>query len=69
MNDQRYVSIKEIAQTLGMERSHARKFAIKCGFEFAKQRMPDFGNQLTLVLPEEKAQLLYQKRKDLGFTE
>ncbi len=69
MNNQRYISIKEIAQTLGMDRSHARKFAIKCGFEFAKQRTADSGNQLTLVLPEEKAQLLYQKRKDLGFTE
>jgi hypothetical protein len=69
VNDQRYVSIKEIAQALGMDRSHARKFAIKCGFEFAKQRTADSGNQLTLVLPEEKALLLYQRRKDLGFTE
>jgi hypothetical protein len=43
-----FVSIKELAVRLGMDRSHARRYILKLGYAFHKRRTPDSGGQLTL---------------------
>jgi hypothetical protein len=38
-----YVSIKELAAELGMDRSHARKYVLNLGLAPVKRRTPDSG--------------------------
>lgn len=58
MEDECYVSIKELARRLGMDKSHARRYVLKLGFKPPKRRTPDSANQLTLTVTaaEAKAQ-------------
>lgn len=62
-----FVSIKQLADELRMDRSHARRFVIKEGFTFQKMRTEDSRNQLTLCLSREEAEKIKTHRKELGF--
>ena len=63
-----YVSIKDLAKRLGMDRSHARRYVIKLGYSFHKRRTPDSGSQLTLCVTSAEADGIASHRADTGFT-
>ena len=62
-----FVSLKNLATELGMDRSHARRYVHKLGIDPHKRRTPDSGNQLTLALTSDEAELVRQKRREEGF--
>lgn len=62
-----YVSIKELAETMGMDRSHARRYILALGYSPHKRRTPDSHNQLTLALPRSEAEAVLAKRREQGF--
>ncbi len=64
----RYVTIKEIAEELGIDKSNARKYILDNGFTFEKHRTADTQNQLTLVLPNDQAEQVKQLRLSQGFS-
>ena len=67
MPDETYVSIKELAMRLGMDKSHARRYVLKLGFKPQKRRTPDSANQLTLTVTAVEAEAIVQQRLDQGF--
>lgn len=62
-----YVSLKHLAEELGMDRSHARRYVKRLGIEPHKRRTPDSQNQLTLAVDHNEADLIRQKRREEGF--
>lgn len=62
-----WVSIKELCVTLGLDRTHLRRYARKLGFHFEQMRTPDSRNQLTLCLSRVDAERLYAMREEMGF--
>jgi hypothetical protein len=62
-----YVSIKDLAKRLGMDRSHARRYVIKLGYSFHKRRTPDSGSQLTLCVSGAEAEEITSQRQAKGF--
>jgi hypothetical protein len=68
MNSDDFVSVKELAQRLGMDRSHARRYVLKLGYSFHKRRTPDSGSQLTLCVTESEAAEIAAHRANQGFT-
>lgn len=67
MTSDEYVSMKELAQRLGMDRSHARRYVLKLGYSFHKRRTPNSGNQLTLCVSGAEADEIVSQRADKGF--
>ncbi len=63
-----YVSIKELAHRLGMDRSHARRYVLKLGYSFHKRRTPDSGSQLSLCVTSAEAEEIESQRAKSGFT-
>jgi len=63
-----FVSIKQLADELGMDRSHARRFVIGEGFAFQKMRTADSRNQLTLCLSREEANQIKTRRRERGYS-
>lgn len=63
-----YISIKHLAEKLGMDRSHARRYVLKLGFKPQKRRTVDSGNQLTLTVTEQEAESILKRRQEQGFT-
>jgi hypothetical protein len=63
-----YVSLKHLAEEMGMDRSHARRYVKRLGIEPHKRRTPDSQNQLTLAVDQDEADLIRQKRREGGFT-
>jgi len=62
-----YVSIKDLAKRLDMDRSHARRYVMKLGYAFKKRRTPDSGSQLTLCVTGTEADEIALQRADRGF--
>ena len=62
-----YVSFKQLASELGMDRSHARKYVLKLGVKPASRRTPDSGGQLTLTASTAEATLIRRTREEQGF--
>lgn len=62
-----YVTIKELAEEIGIDKSNARKYVIDNGFQFEKIRTLETQNQLTLVLTIEQAEQVKQLRLSHGF--
>lgn len=62
-----YVSIKDLAKRLGMDRSHARRYVMKLGYSFHKRRTPESGSQLTLCVTSAEAEQITSQRQDKGF--
>lgn len=67
MEKQEFISIKHLADKLGMDRSHARRYVLKLGFKPQKRRTPDSGNQLTLTVTAQEATTILKQREDQGF--
>lgn len=66
MSDE-FVSLKQLATEVGMDRSHARRYVLKLGITPHKRRTPDSANQLTLVLTQEEADRVRSLRSEQGF--
>jgi hypothetical protein len=67
MDSDDFVSIKEISQQLGMDRSNTRKYVLKLGYEFHRRRTADSANQLTLCLTRDEASEVLSRRSEQGF--
>ena len=63
-----YVTLKQLATEIGLDRSNLRKYALKHGFTFLRVRTPDSGNQSCLALTPEDADALKNLRESQGFT-
>lgn len=68
MDEPEYISIKHLAEKLGMDRSHTRRYVLKLGFKPKKRRTSDSGNQLTLTVTAQEADSILKHREDQGFT-
>jgi hypothetical protein len=68
MAEDEFISIKELANRLGMDRSHARRYVLKLGYAFHKRRTQDSGGQLTLCVSTAEADEIVSHRADQGFT-
>jgi hypothetical protein len=64
---QDFVSLKQLAQELGMDRSHARRYVLRHGITPHKRRTQDSQNQLTLAVSNDEAQSIIAKRREEGF--
>jgi hypothetical protein len=62
-----FVSIKELATRLGMDRSHARRYVLKLGYDFHRRHIPDSGGQLTLCVTTVEATEICCQRAAEGF--
>ena len=62
-----YVSLKQLATELGMDRSHARRYVRNLGVTPAKRRTPDSGGQLTLTVSAQEAAFIRRTREEQGF--
>jgi len=62
-----FVSIKDLAKRLGMDRSHARRYVLRLGYTFHKRRTQDSGSQLTLCVTCAEADQIVTQRADRGF--
>ncbi len=63
----RFVSLKDLAERLGMDRSHARRYILKLGYSFVRRRTPQSSNQLVLTVSEDEADAILERRKQEGF--
>jgi len=68
MDETEFVSLKQIAERLGMDRSAARRYILKLGIKAQKRRTADSGNQLSLTVTDEQARMIFKLREDQGFT-
>jgi hypothetical protein len=68
MADDAFISIKELANRLGMDRSHARRYILRLGYAFHKRRTQDSGGQLTLCVSTSEADEIVSQRAGQGFT-
>jgi len=62
-----FVSLKQLATELDLDRSSTRKYVLKSGVRPHKRRTPDSGSQLTLALTVEDADRIRAKRREEGF--
>src|SRR6516162_631750 len=62
-----FVSLKQLAGELGLDRSNTRKYVLKSGVRPHKRRTPDSGSQLTLALTLDEAEQIRTKRREEGF--
>ena len=68
MKQKEYISVKHLAEKLGMDRSHARRYVLKLGMKPQKRRTADSGGQLTLTVTKQEAEAILKHRKEQGFT-
>jgi len=62
-----FVTVKKLADELGMDRSNIRKYVLSKGFAFLKVRTPESRNQLVLALSASDAELIRQARESEGY--
>jgi predicted GIY-YIG superfamily endonuclease len=67
MKSEDYISIKNLSEELGMDRSHARRYILKLGITPQKRRTLDSRNQLTLTITKDEADLIKRNRSEQGF--
>ena len=68
MNDD-FVSLKQLAEEFGLDRSNMRKYVLKLGVTPHKRRTADSASQLTLAVTIADANLIRTKRREQGFLE
>lgn len=66
MSDE-FISLKELAAELGMDRSHARRYVLKLGIAPQKRRTPASNGQLTLTVDASEAKFIRDRRSEQGF--
>lgn len=62
-----WITLKELAQELGLDRSNMRKIVLAAGFNPSKIRTPGSRGQLTLALTLEDADAVRDLRESQGF--
>lgn len=62
-----YISLKQLASELKMDRSACRRWILSEGIEPVKKRMPDSHYQLALAVTREQADRLIVKRREDGY--
>lgn len=62
-----FVSLKQLAVELDLDRSNTRKYVLKSGIQPHRRRTADSGGQLTLALTAEEAEAIRSKRSEEGF--
>lgn len=65
--DDDFVSLKQLAVELGLDRSNTRKYVLRSGIRPHRRRTPESGGQLTLALTAEEAEAIRSKRSEEGF--
>ncbi len=65
---QEYVTLAELAQEWGLDRSNTRKYVLKEGFVPFRVRTEAARNQPTLALSPEDAEAIRDRRRQQGFT-
>ena len=68
MDQDAYISIKHLAEEMGMDRAHARRYVLKLGVRPQKRRTSDSGGQLTLTVTAEEREAILKHRSDQGFS-
>jgi hypothetical protein len=66
-NTDDYVSIKDLAKRLGMDRSHARRYVKNLGYDCHRRRTPTSGGQITLCVTSTEADQIVSQRAAQGF--
>lgn len=66
-SDINYVLLSVLAEEIGMDRSHLRRYAIKNDIELIKVRTPQTQNQKTLAVTAEDAELIKEMRSRSGY--
>ena len=67
-NQKEYITIKELAGKLGVDKSYARKYVINHGYTFDKIRTNESQHQLTLALSIEDAETIIEMRQSEGYS-
>jgi hypothetical protein len=67
MGADEFVSLKQLAKALGLDRSNALKYIRKQRFKGAKRRTLDSGGQLALSFTKEEAERIIALRREQGF--
>jgi len=62
-----FITLKSLSENLGMDRSHARRYVLKCGIRPKKRRTLDSGNQLSLTVSRAEADEVVRRRTEEGF--
>ncbi|NEX23401.1 hypothetical protein G3480_24425 [Thiorhodococcus mannitoliphagus] len=65
--EQDFISLKQLAEEIAMDRSHARRYVLGLGIEPKKRRTTESGGQLTLTVSHEESEFIKQKREEHGF--
>lgn len=66
MTGRSYITLKELAKQLKMDRSHCRRFVKRIGVKTEKRR-PAGGGPLLLTVSNEDAEFIRNRRLELGF--
>lgn len=69
MADNEFMSMRELADKLKMDRSHARRYVINLGYKCHKRRTQDSAGQLALCVTTAEAEEIINRRKAQGFIE
>jgi len=67
MNSDEFVSLKQLAEALGMDRSAALKYVKKQGFQGVLLRTPDSGGMRARSYTKEEAERIIALRREQGF--
>lgn len=62
-----FVTLKDLADELGLDRSGLRRYALKTGIKPHKRRTANSANQLTLTVTPEEAECIKASRREEGF--
>jgi hypothetical protein len=68
MESEEFLSLKQLAETFGLDRSNTRTHVLKLGIKPHKRRTPDSRNQLTLAVTKDEAERIIRERETKGFT-
>jgi hypothetical protein len=61
------ISLRQLADMLGINQSQARKYVLKLGYSPPKARTPDSRGKLTYVFTEDEAEQIVTTRRQEGF--
>ncbi len=67
MKSEESISLRQLAQILGINQSQARKYVLKLGYSPPRARTPHSRGKLTYVFTQEEAQRILESRREQGF--
>ena len=68
MKHEEFISLRQLAEMLGINQSQTRKYVLKLGYAPPKARTPDSRGKLTYVFTKEEAEDIIATRRQQGFT-